>query len=922
MKNHIENIFFHLKKYNYTLHSKELNLFPYSIMKRLKIEWVYLFCIILTGCNQVPVYKDASVPVEKRIKDLMARMTLEEKAAQLDMLSAPDILLEGKTFREDRLVHFIDSMAIGSVHDFYPRTPEFANELQRRAVEKTRLGIPLLFMEEGLHGYSGVGSTTFPVPLGSASAWDTTLVYRIGQAIGEGSRANGVHFVLSPNLDLGREPRWGRIEETYGEDVYLNSRMAVNIVKGMQGNSLKDNSTVASEPKHFGIHGIPESGSNTGPAFIGEREARSTHLYIFEKAVREANARGIMAAYNNIDGVPCINNPWLLTGLLRDEWGFNGMVVSDLGAIRRLTNTHFTAAGPKEAVTQVINAGLDMQFYDFDYGIFQKAIVQGIQDGTISEKALDRAVSAVLRIKFELGLFENPYIDESLIYRIIQSGKHKELALEAGRKSIILLKNDQYALPLSKDVKKIALIGKIAGISSIGGYSPRGAKGVTVYEALKKRFGNDVQIDFIQTGISSRFTSVSSSALSNRVHPGEPGLYGEYFDNATLSGSPSYTAVDQELSTHWHNLSPAPGIGADNFSVRWTGYITPPTNGIYEFHVSADDYARLYLNNELFIDNWGKEAVGREGKTNTITLQGGHPVPVKIEFAELEENASLNVRWRLAEAKDDPDYYTNMTRIAAAADAVIVVTGETSQEVGEGKDRQDLNMHASDVEMLKAVSRSGKPVVTVLFNGRPLIFAPVVETSAAILEAWYPGEYGGDAVVDVLFGDYNPSGKLTISIPHYQGQIPVYYSKHPSSPRSYTDGDGVPLFSFGHGLSYAAFEYNHPDISPKNPTAKDKIMVSLKVKNTSDRDGTETVQLYVRDKIASVATPVKALKGFSQVFLKAGEEKTVTMEIIPSEHLWLINQEMKRVVEPGEFEFMIGTSSVDIKFTETINLSE
>ncbi|MDR0394162.1 MAG: glycoside hydrolase family 3 C-terminal domain-containing protein [Tannerella sp.] len=891
-------------------------------MKRIKPGWIFAFCMILTGCDSTPVYKDASAPVEKRIKDLLSRMTLEEKAAQLDMLSAPDILLEGKTFREERLVHFIDSMAIGAVHDFYPRTPEFANELQRRAVEKTRLGIPMLFMEEGLHGYSGVGATTFPVSLGNASTWDTTLVYRVGQAIGEGSRANGVHFVLSPNLDLGREPRWGRIEETYGEDVYLNSRMAVNVVKGMQGNSLKDNSSVASEPKHFGIHGIPENGSNTGPAFIGEREARSTHFYIFEKAVREANARGIMAAYHDIDGVPCISNHRLLTGLLRNEWGFDGMVVTDLGAIRRLVNTHFTAKDPKDAITQAINAGLDMQFYDFDYDIFQKAIVDGVNDGSITKKTLDRAVSAVLRIKFELGLFENPYIDESLIHRIIQSGRHKALALEAGRKSIILLKNEGNTLPFSKDVKRIALIGKLADISSIGGYSPRGAKGMTVYEALKKRFGEDVRIDFIQTGISSRFTAISPSALSNHLHPDEKGLYGEYFDHADLSGAPSYTAIDPELSTHWHNLSPAPGIGANHFSIRWTGSITVPTSGIYEFSVTADDYARLYLNNELFIDNWGENAAGKIGKANIISLQGNRPVPIKVEFAELDENASLNIRWRLAEAADDPDYYTYMTRVAAAADAVIVVTGETSQEVGEGKDRQDLNMHTGDMEMLKAVARSGKPVVTVLLNGRPLVFTPVVEASTAILEAWYPGEFGGEAIADVLFGDYNPSGKLTLSIPRYQGQVPVYYSKHPSSPRSYTDGNGEPLYSFGHGLSYSTFEYSNLNIYPENPTVNDKITVSLNVKNTGSADGTETVQLYVRDKIASVATPVKALKGFSQVFLKVGETKTVEMEIIPSEHLWLINLDMKRIVEPGEFDFMIGASSVDIKFTQTISLSE
>lgn len=893
---------------------------------RLKVNLkfaVVITCVALCACTSSPRYKNADAPIENRIADLLSRMTLEEKAAQIDMLSGNEILRDANSFLEDRVVHFVDSMAIGAVHDFYPKTSALANELQRHAVEKSRLGIPLLFIEEGLHGYSGETATTFPVPIGNASTWDTTLMNRIGRAIATEARAHGVHFLLAPNLDLGREARWGRVEETYGEDVYLNSRMAVNMVKGMQGNSLKDNNTVASEPKHFGVHGIPESGSNTGPVFIGEREARSTHLYVFEKAVREAHARGIMAAYHDIDGVPCISSHWLLTELLRNEWGFNGMVVTDLGAIRRLVAPHYTAKDPKDAAAQAIESGLDMQFYDFPYDIFQKAVVDAVNDGTLSKKALDRAVASVLRVKFELGLFENPYTDETLIAKVFRSDEHRALALEAGRKSVILLKNENNALPLSKDVKRIALIGKLADMSSIGGYSPRGARGVTVYEALKKRFGDNVKIDLIRTGISNRFTDISPSALSNSVKPGEAGLFGEYFNNLDLSGAPSYTSVDHELSTNWHNLSPAPGISPDNFSIRWTGYITAPTSGLYEFSISADNYARLYLNNSLLIDSWGENASkDRRGKTNTIFLNGGQPVPIKVEFAEIDENATLNVRWRLAEAAPDPSFYANMTRAAASADAVIVVTGETNQEVGEGKDRQDLNMHAADIEMLQAAAKSGKPVVTVLLNGRPLVFTPVAQNSAAILEAWFPGESGGDAVVDVLFGDHNPSGKLTISIPKYQGPMPIYYSKKPSSPRNFTDGNGEPLYSFGHGLSYSTFEYSNLKITPNNGTLNDKITVTLDVKNTSGVDGTETVQLYVRDKLATVATPIKALKGFSQVFLKAGETKQVSMEVIPSEHLWLINLDMKRVVEPGEFDFMIGTSSTDIKFTETVNLSK
>lgn len=882
--------------------------------------WSLCASLLFASCNsgELP-YKDSSLPVEKRVEDLMSRMTWEEKAAQLDMLSANDVLSDAEHFKEDQVVHFIDSMCIGSIHDFYPKTAALSNEIQRRAVENSRLGIPVLFIEEGLHGYCGVGSTNFPVPIGSASSWDTTLMYNIGRVIGTEARAHGVHFLLCPNLDLARDPRWGRTEETYGEDVYLSSRMAVNMVKGMQGADLKDHNAVVAEPKHFGIHGIPENGSNTGPAFIGEREARSTHLYIFEKAVTEAKAKGIMAAYHDIDGIPCISNPWLLTDVLRKEWGFDGMVVTDLGAIRRLVAPHYTATGPKEAITQAINAGLDMQFYDYPHNVFQKAVVEAVKDGSISKDKLDRAVSAVLRLKFELGLFENPYTDESLIANVFHSKKHQELALEAGRKSIILLKNDNNLLPFNKYIKRLALIGNLANTPSIGGYGPRQATGVTLYEALKKKYGETLQIDLIQTGISNQYETVSSEWLSNTVKPAHKGVYAEYFNNTDLSGQPAYTAVEGKIQGYWHNLSPAPGIDPGRFSTRYSGVISVPTDGIYELSISSNGFGKLYINNQLLIDNWGAANRAR-GKSERIELKAGQKILVKVEYAKTNENASVEMRWRIIEYKNMKEYFDRVTRAVAAADAAIVVVGETDREVGEGKDRQNLNLKPMDVEMLQAAAKGGKPVASVLLNGRPLVFTPVAETSAAIIEAWFPGESGGEAVADVLFGDYNPSGKLTISIPKYQGQLPVYYSKKTSSPRNYTDGNGDPLYAFGYGLSYSTFELSNMTVTPAEPTIKDRIAVTVDVKNTSATDGAETVQLYIRDKIASVVTPVKALKGFSQVFLKAGETKTVTMLLKPEEHLWLINQDMKRVVEPGEFELMTGTSSIDIKLTQTIHL--
>ena len=560
-----------------------------------------------------------------------------------------------------------------------------------------------------------------------------------------------------------------------------------------------------------------------------------------------------------------------------------------------------------------------MQFYDFDHDVFQNAVVEAVKDGSIKKDKFDRAVTAVLRIKFELGLFENPYTDETLISKVFHSEAHQALALESGRKSIVLLKNDNNTLPLSKNIKRIALIGNLANISSVGGYSPRGARATTVYEALTERFGKDIIIDYVQTGVSNMFTTVSSAYLSNPVRPIQAGVYAEYFNNTELSGKPAYTSIEENLQGYWHNLSPAPGINPDNFSIRYSGYLTAPVSGIYEFGLSADDRARLYLNNDLILNNWENQNA-RRGRNARITLNKGQKVPVRLEYAEIDENASVQVRWRLLEITNTADYMNSITRAVASSDAAIVVLGETSQEVGEGHDRQNLNLKPMDIEILEAAAKGKKPVVSVMLTGRPLVLTPVAENSSAVLEAWFPGERGGHAIVDVLFGDYNPSGRLTISIPRYQGQLPVFYSKHSSSPRSYTDGNGVPLYAFGHGLSYSTFEYKNLSITPENPTAKDVITVTLDVTNTSSVDGTETIQLYVRDMIASVVTPVQALKGFSQVQLKAGETKTVSMKIIPEEHLWVINGDMKRVVEPGEFEFRIGSSSSNIKFREKIEL--
>jgi len=731
-----------------------------------------LFCSFKNEQAALP-YKDASLPVEQRISDLLQRMTVEEKIKQLDMCWGKEISAMKKhecteaDYSEDSLVHYVGTTGMGSVHDFYPANAEIANRVQKYAIEKTRLGIPILFIEEGLHGYSGFGSTSFPVPIAISSAWDSTLMYNMGRVIATESRAHGVDMILGPVLCLPRDPRWGRVEETYGEDSYLDAMNGVAIIKGMQGNDLKNPDAVISEPKHFAVHGIPEAGSNTAPVNIGEREARSSFLYVFEKAVRVGKAQAIMAAYSEIDGIPCVDNKWLLTDVLRNEWGFKGFVLSDLGAIRMSYENHAVASSVSDALAQTFKAGMNMQFYDFKHDEFLSAMKEALDNHSLSITDLNRAVHDVLRVKFLLGLFDNPYVDVTLSNKVFHSPEHQALALEAAQKSICLLKNDNHLLPFGNNIHSVAVIGELATSTYLGGYSNEEGKAVSILDGLKQRAGSRLQITYEK------------------------------------------------------------GYGSDNSSSQ-TGLI--------------------------------QKAVD----------------------------------------------------IAKASDIAVVVIGENIKEVGEGKDRAHLDLDEAQMNLIKAIQVTGKPIVAVLSNGRPLCINWVAENIPSILETWFLGEASGLAIADVLLGNVNPSGKLPMTFPRSTGQIPIYYNHKPTSLHRYVDEASTPLFPFGYGLSYTTFEYSDLKITPAQIPVDGTATVSITIKNTGATEGTEVAQLYIRDVVGSVTTPIKSLRGFRRITLKSGEEKEIRFSL-DSDALSLWNREMKRVVEPGEFKIMVGSASNDIR---------
>ena len=705
-------------------------------------------------------YRQAKLPIEDRVRDLIKRMTLEEKARQLDMYAgAPDLVDKAvdKThaapdakFQFNTAEKLFGGLGVGSIHDLYP-SAELSNQTQRWTIEHSRLGIPAIFIEEGLHGYSD--GTVFPAPINLAATWNPDLARRTGAAIATEMRAAGVDMVLAPVLDLAREPRWGRVEEDFGEDPYLTGRLGLAYVQGAQGESLDSDHSVIAEPKHFVGHGSPESGLNTSPVHIGERELRSIMLKSFEPAIREGHAMGVMAAYHEIDGVPVAADPELFDSILRGEWGFKGFVLSDLGAIRRLWEDHHVAADAKDAIVQAINAGVDMQFYDFSHDVFQNAIISGVKDHSLSTEALDRAVSAVLRAKFALGLFDHPYTDVSLTDRAKRSKEHLALSLESARESMTLLKNSGRLLPLPKTTRRIALIG------------PNGAVA----------------------------------------------RYGDYEDEK---------------------------------------------NGR---HISIAEGLRALLPNA------------------TIAVDDGS-----------------NIEKAVAKARD--------------ADVVILALGEFQGISGEGSDRQSLELPSNQEQLLEAVVASGKPVVLVLENGRPLTISWAANHVPAILEAWYPGEFGGEAVAEVLFGDYNPGGKLTITFPRSLGQLPDFYNFDPSKTSKYVDGDGKPLFPFGYGLSYTTFRYDNLAVKAPTDGNESDVVVTVDVTNTGTVEGDETAQLYVHHDVSSVEVPDRALKGFLRFHLKPAETRRVEFNLKPSE-LTIWGKRHAWIVEPGTYTVLVGGSS-------------
>lgn len=778
------------------------------------IKRLYILVIVQMVCTlgftqsspSLPAYKDPSLSIDIRLSDLLSRMTLEEKVGQLlcplgwEMyeIHGSEVHPSGKfkqlikernagmlwaTYRADPWTK--KTLANGLNSEMAAKA---GNALQKYVMENTRLGIPMFLAEEAPHGHMAIGATVFPTGIGMAATWSPELVKEVGQVIAKEIRSQGGHISYGPVLDLTRDPRWSRVEETFGEDPVLSGILGASMVDGLGGGNLSQKYATIATLKHFLAYAVPEGGQNGNYASVGIRDLHQNFLPPFRKAI-DAGALSVMTSYNSIDGTPCTSNHYLLTQLLRNEWKFRGFVVSDLYSIEGIHESHFVAPTKENAAIQSVMAGVDVDLGGDAY----TNLCHAVQSGQMDKTVIDTAVCRVLRMKFEMGLFEHPYVDPKIAAKTVRRKEHIELARKIAQSSITLLKNENSILPLSKTINKVAVIGPNA---------------------------------------------------DNRYN-----MLGDY--TAPQEDSNVKTVLDGILT----KLSP--------------------------FRV---EYVRGCAIRDTTVNEIEQAIKAARRSEVVIVVVGG------------------------SSARDFKTSYKE-TGAAVAEEGSV-----SDMECGEGFDRASLSLLGRQQELLESLQKTGKPLIVVYIEGRPLEKNWASEYADALLTAYYQGQEGGNAIADVLFGDYNPSERLPISVPRSVGQIPVYYNKKAPRNHDYVEMSSFPLYSFGYGMSYTTFEYSDLQVVQKSARCFE---VSFKVKNTGKYDGEEVSQLYMRDEYASVVQPMKQLKHFERFHLKKGEEKKVTF-VLTEEDFFLVNYTLKKVVESGNFHLMIGAASNDIRLQNVI----
>lgn len=853
-----------------------------------KLTFLLLAVFLTTGffhCKRkesyenLPAYKNPNLSIEERLDDLISKMTLEEKVSQL-------------------------------VND--------AAAIERLEIPKYN------WWNECLHGVARAGlATVFPQAIGLAATWDTELMYRVAVTISDEARAKHHEFIRrgkrdiyqgltfwSPNINIFRDPRWGRGMETYGEDPYLTGRMAVEFVKGLQGDDPRYLKVVAT-PKHYAVHSGPEPDRHTFDAQTDERVLREIYLPHFQACIEEAKAFSVMCAYNRYKGEACCGSERLLTTILREEWGFEGYVVSDCGAISDIFRNHKVVETSAEAAALGIKSGCDL-----NCGSQYKNLIEAVSKGLITESEIDVSLRRLFRARFKLGMFDPPEMVpySKIPYSVVDCEKHSELSLEAARKSVVLLKNENNILPLKKDLNTVAVIGPNADDVEVllGNYNGNPSNPVTPLRGIREKVSENTKVisalgcEWAQN--LPHFEVIPSSALFT-AEGGERqnGLKGEYFNNRDFKGEPVFTRIDNQIDFNWWDSAPKEDLDDDNFAVRWTGVLVPPVTGKYALGGWGFNGFRIYLEDDLLVQFNGRHHPRKTYKT--VELEEGHPYNIKVEFFESSEDAHIKLLWSIPGRNHEKEAMEK----AKTADVVIMVMGLSPRLEGEemrvdvegfkGGDRLNLKIPAIQEKLIKTIQGLGKPVILVLMNGSALAVNWANENLPAIVETWYPGQAAGQAIADVLFGDYNPGGRLPVTFYKSVVQLPSF-EDYTMKGHTYRYFDGEPLYPFGFGLSYSKFEYTNLKV-PKIVQPGQDISVSVDIQNRSNMAGDEVVQLYVTDVEASVPTPIRSLQGFKRLHLKPGEKRTVEFILAPKQ-ISLLDKNYGRVVEPGLFEVALG----------------
>ncbi|MDE3127419.1 MAG: glycoside hydrolase family 3 C-terminal domain-containing protein [Gemmatimonadota bacterium] len=778
---------------------------------------------------------------------------------------------------------------------------ERINAIQRYFVDSTALGIPIIPFDEAVHGLVRAGATVFPQAIALAATWDTTLMRDVGAAIAAETRSRGVRQVLSPVVNLADDVRWGRVEETYGEDPYLSSAMARNFVAPFE------RAGVVATPKHF-VANSGAGGRDSYPIDWDQRVLDEYYFPPFKAAIRQGGAQSIMSAYNSVRGVPATQNRWLLTDVLRRRWGFTGFVISDAAATGGPTVLQHTEANTLTATRDAFAAGLDVVFQS-SYPQYRPYLA-AFERGMIPRAVMDSAVAHVLRVKFGLGLFDHPFVDPDSAAAENGSAAHLALARRAAEESIVLLKNDRATLPLAATVGSVAVIGADADEARLGGYSGPGLRRISIVQALRDRLGADRVYYAAGPGRGSPTYVVVPGAALSSTDSGHTvaGLRGEYWDNNRFDGVPRIVRTDPQVDFGWTLNSPGRGIPFDWYSVRWTGRITVPASGVAHLGVEGNDGYRLYLDGKLLIDDWIKRSFGT--RVADVRLAPGSAHDLRLEYYESTGNARVKLVWDAGVRDDWRAQIDSAVSAARASDVAIVVAGI---EEGEFRDRALLGLPGHQEALIRAVAATGKPTVVVLIGGSAITMSDWLDSASAVLDAWYPGEQGGPAVADVLFGDSDPAGRLPITFPVSEGQLPLVYDHQPTGRGDdYVNLTGQPLFPFGFGLSYATFAYSNLRIAPDPVGPAGSATIRCTITNTGPRAGDEVAQLYIHDVLATVGRPVMQLEGFRRLHLEPGQSADVEFHLGPDE-LHLVNQQNRWVVEPGQFRVMIGASSRDVR---------